>query len=184
MSDTRPHYFIGIPISPEIANPIFEAAKHEPAFTFKKWVHPLDYHITLIFLGAAEDSQLHQLKGSLQAIAEETETFSVQFGNIDVFGDRRQPRVLHLEPKGNDRLAALRERTKEAVLQAGFQVEKRAFRPHLTLARKWDGTGGFPSHVPFKSGEVTSFTERFSLFQTHLNRSPKYEEIAQFHLST
>jgi hypothetical protein len=34
-----------IPIPADIAEPIWEAAKKEPALSFKKWVHPHDYHI-------------------------------------------------------------------------------------------------------------------------------------------
>ncbi|MCK8098512.1 RNA 2',3'-cyclic phosphodiesterase [Bacillus sp. 2CMS4F] len=183
MSDIRPHYFIGVPIPPEIANPIYQAAKSEPALTFQKWVHPLDYHITLIFLGAADEAQIKQLEGSLAEIAADVNPFTIEFDKIDVFGDLRQPRVLHLEPKKNTALETLREYTKQAVLQAGFKVEKRAYHPHMTLARKWTGQKGFPAHVPFKSGEVSTAIERFSLFQTHLNQSPKYEEKYKFHLT-
>lgn len=53
----------------------------------------------------------------------------------------------------------------------------------MTLARKWTGEDGFPAHVPFESGEVSMMAERFSLFQIHLNQSPKYEEIFKFQLS-
>ncbi|MDL9995008.1 MULTISPECIES: RNA 2',3'-cyclic phosphodiesterase [Bacillus] len=183
MPDIRPHYFIGVPIPEGIANPIYQAAKNEPLLTFQKWVHPLDYHITLIFLGAADETQIKKLEGSLAEIASEIDPFSIEFGKIDVFGDRKRPRVLHLEPKKNNTLERLREHTKQAVLQAGFQVEKRPYHPHMTLARKWTGEEGFPAHVPFESGEVSMRAERFSLFQIHLNQSPKYEEIFKFHLS-
>ncbi|MCY7871747.1 RNA 2',3'-cyclic phosphodiesterase [Bacillus spizizenii] len=183
MQDIRRHYFIGVPIPEGIANPIYHAAKNEPVLTFQKWVNPLDYHITLIFLGAADETQIQQLEGSLAAIASEADPFPIEFGKIDVFGNRRRPRVLHLEPKKNRTLELLRERTKQAVLQAGFQVEKRPYHPHMTLARKWTGEEGFPAHVPFESGEVSTMAERFSLFQIHLNQSPKYEEIFKFHLS-
>ncbi|KAF1681598.1 RNA 2',3'-cyclic phosphodiesterase [Bacillus sp. SKDU12] len=183
MPDIRPHYFIGVPIPEGIANAIYQAAKNEPALTFQKWVHPLDYHITLIFLGAADETQIKQLEGSLAAIASETDSFPIEFGQIDVFGDRRRPRVLHLEPKKNSTLDMLREQTKQAVLQADFQVEKRPYHPHMTLARKWTGEAGFPTHVPFERGEVSMMAQRFSLFRIHLNRSPKYEELFKFHLS-
>lgn len=104
MPDIRPHYFIGVPIPEGIANPIYQAAKNEPILTFQKWVHPLDYHITLIFLGAADETQIKKLEGSLAEIASEIDPFSIKFGKIDVFGDRRKPRVLHLEPKKTKRL--------------------------------------------------------------------------------
>ncbi len=35
MPDTRPHYFIGVPIPEGIANPIYRVAKNEPVLTFQ-----------------------------------------------------------------------------------------------------------------------------------------------------
>ncbi len=151
--------------------------------TFKKWVHPHDYHITLIFLGAADEERLAKLSSRSQMLASALRPFTVQFQHLDIFGDRRQPRVLHLEPERNEQLFDLREKTKQAVLKAGFQVEKRPYHPHMTMARKWAGDRPFPDDVPFESGRVQSAVSRFSLFQTHLDRSPKYEEIAQFQLT-
>ncbi|AHK50223.1 RNA 2',3'-cyclic phosphodiesterase [Bacillus velezensis] len=183
MKASLPHYFIGIPIPADIAEPIWEAAKKEPVLTFKKWVHPHDYHITLIFLGAADEERLAKLSSLLADAASAAQPFTVQFQHLDIFGDRRQPRVLHLEPERNEQLFDLREKTKQAVLKAGFQVEKRPYHPHMTMARKWAGDRPFPDDVPFESGRVQSAVSRFSLFQTHLDRSPKYEEIAQFQLT-
>ncbi|MCC9021325.1 RNA 2',3'-cyclic phosphodiesterase [Bacillus nakamurai] len=183
MKASLPHYFIGIPIPADIAEPIWEAARKEPVLTFKKWVHPLDYHITLIFLGAADEARLAGLKPMLADIAALSQPFTVQFQNLEFFGAREQPRVLHLEPERNDYLFDLREKTKQAVQKAGFQVEKRPYHPHMTMARKWSGDEPFPHHVPFESGRASSTVTRFSLFQTHLDRSPKYEEIAQFQLT-
>lgn len=149
----------------------------------QKWVHPHDYHITLIFLGAADEDRLAKLSSLLADAASAAQPFTVQFQHLDIFGDRRQPRVLHLEPERNELLFDLREKTKQAVLKAGFQVEKRPYHPHMTMARKWAGDQPFPDDVPFESGRVQSAVSRFSLFQTHLDRSPKYEEIAQFQLT-
>lgn len=72
--------------------------------------------------------------------------------------------------------------------KAGFQLETRPFRPHITLARKWIGDEPFqtgmlerlwgelqPEPLQFEASEVV-------LYQTNLNKTPKYEAKTIFPL--
>jgi len=89
-----------------------------------------------------------------------------------------------VEPRGP--LAALAAKVERASVAAGLEPERRAFHPHITLAR-WKGRrnreiadflkreGGLRSE-PF---EVTEF----SLFESRLSRhGAHYEEVASYPL--
>ncbi len=183
MKASLPHYFIGIPIPADIAEPIWEATKKEPVLTFKKWVHPHDYHITLIFLGAADEERLAKLSSPLaDACVGGCDRLPYSF-SIWIFSATADSReCFTLSPNGmNSSLICGKNKT--GCFESRFSSGKRPYHPHMTMARKWAGDRPFPDDVPFESGRVQSAVSRFSLFQTHLDRSPKYEEIAQFQLT-
>ncbi|WJH34942.1 hypothetical protein N6H14_01970 [Paenibacillus sp. CC-CFT747] len=61
----------------------------------------------------------------------------------------------------------------------GYPPEDRPFKPHITLARKAEGPVRL-EEVPLAAAEWT--VTRFVLYQTHMGRSPMYEEIGEFRL--
>ena len=93
----KPHYFIGIPIPAELSEPLYQTVSSRPEFSFHRWVHPLDYHITLVFLGSAEKEQLAMLAGSLKLISDETAPFQLAIKRFGTFGKPSEARILHVE---------------------------------------------------------------------------------------
>ncbi len=90
------------------------------------------WHVTLEFLGAVPESRL----GSLLAIAGQARgaPFEVVFDRVEYWP---RPRVLCLVASESPRtLAELSNELRRALGEHGFRVDRRAFRPHLTLARK------------------------------------------------
>nr|MDH3164439.1 RNA 2',3'-cyclic phosphodiesterase [Bacillus licheniformis] len=139
----KPHYFIGIPIPAELSDPLYQTVSGRPEFSFHRWVHPLDYHITLVFLGSAEKEQLAMLAGDLKLISDETAPFQLAIKRFGTFGKPSEPRILHVEPEYSAALFHVREQVKHAADAAGFEIEKRPFHPHVTVARKWNGSASF-----------------------------------------
>ena len=73
----KPHYFIGIPIPAELVSRFIKRSAAVRKF-LHRWVHPLEYHITLVFLGSAEKEQLAMLAGSLKLISDGRLRFSLR----------------------------------------------------------------------------------------------------------
>ncbi|RDI44329.1 2'-5' RNA ligase family protein [Falsibacillus pallidus] len=82
-------------------------------------------------------------------------------------------------------LNRLQNAVKEAVESAGMELDKKPFNPHITLARKWDGQKLFSSDELRKASEAKVDKPSFSiseiiLYQTHLDRIPKYEAVKKW----
>ena len=114
------------------------------------WVRAENLHLTLRFLGAAEDGQIDVLRQGLTAVAERHEGFTATTGQNGCFPNRRRPKVIWAGVADADgRLGALQRDVEEVVCAAGWEPEERTFRPHVTLGRvraevrpprsKWSG---------------------------------------------
>lgn len=178
------HFFIAIPL-PRLVREMVEekVSRLKLAYPFKSWVHPLDYHITLAFLGKATSVKLDQLKASLTSVVGKYDTFQLQLNHIGTFGPSESPRVLWVGVERTETLLALQQDISFTCEQVGFSMEKRAYRPHLTLARKWKSTAPFAETQEMSLQQpLTMEVKDVVLFQTHINQSPKYEAIHFFNL--
>ena len=92
-----------------------------------KAVAASDLHLTLVFLGSQPAHQLPLLMALASSIR--IPDFKL---NLDLWPEG----LLHLAPSHTpDALAQLALRLRQALQEAGFAIEQRAYRPHLTLAR-------------------------------------------------
>ncbi|MFC4801126.1 RNA 2',3'-cyclic phosphodiesterase [Neobacillus sp. GCM10023253] len=159
------------------------------ALPFQRWVHHLDLHITLAFLGSAPAEKLEASVNNVKSAIKSEQAFTLKINDLGIFGAKDSPRVFWADTEESPELQALRKKIFQACEEAGFELEKRPFRPHITMARKWRGDAPFqkeqltiwkelqPESLPFLAGEVV-------LYQTHLNQTPKYEAIKLFPLQT
>jgi RNA 2',3'-cyclic 3'-phosphodiesterase len=97
------------------------------------WSPPANLHITTKFIGEWPEERLEELKSALGAVAARP-TIPVHVRELGFFPNPRSPRVFWcgIEAPG---LAALAADTDRATASLGIEPEKRAFSPHLTLAR-------------------------------------------------
>ncbi|MEK4442831.1 MULTISPECIES: RNA 2',3'-cyclic phosphodiesterase [Niallia] len=184
MKTTIPHYFIGIKPDVQVINEIEKIQKElQLKFPFKKWVHPLDYHITLAFLGNASDEQKKKLHVLLNQSSPLSTNFQIHIDHLGVFGQRQNPRIFWAGMKEEQKLVELRNQVFAVSSKAGFQLETRPFHPHLTLARKWK------EDTIFSERELNEFSmpknfisnvDSIHLFQTHMDKIPKYEIINSY----
>ena len=119
---------------------VIDQAKQElPAL---HWVTPAGIHLTLAFLGELNDEQLASARQAAQAAAQHIQPFEYRLKGLDIFGSTLQPRVIwmgiedqpsvHLHDSSLEQLHRSLNRELE---QRNFEVDKRPFSPHLTLAR-------------------------------------------------
>lgn len=94
--------------------------------------HPLDLHMTLVFLGAVEPEQRACLLEMAATV--NTPAFVLQLNRI---GSWRKPNILWAAPEtAPDPLLDLVNALNRGLSRCGLVPEDRAYRPHVTLARK------------------------------------------------
>lgn len=187
--ENKPHYFFALKLPQETK---ISMGKHftelKELFPFKRWVHEEDLHITLAFLGSAPENLLITAKKLVVAAISDVPPFPVEINKLGVFGIEEMPRVFWAGIQENKELHSLRNRVYQACSEAGFQLESRPFSPHITLARSWAGAEPFMKREAMENwGKLQPVPLRFNanevvLYQTHLDRSPKYEAIEAFPL--
>lgn len=128
------------------------------------WVRSENLHLTLRFLGVAEDTQIAALREGLTAVSARHEGFVATTEKSGCFPNRRRPKVIWAGVADADgRLGALQRDVEGVVCAAGWEPEERDFRPHVTLGRvraevrpprsKWSGE--LPRlQVPVKAVEL------------------------------
>ena len=92
--------------------------------------NPEQWHVTLAFLGEVDDPGV--LTAGLRAAAQLHEPFSLRLAGSGSFG----PRATWVAVGGDvDALRSLAVHVQDACRDAGVALERRAYRPHLTVGR-------------------------------------------------
>ena len=99
-----------------------------------KWVEKQNMHLTVKFLGETDASVVTDIKNSVLSALEGTSPFRISVSGFGTFGN--PARVIWSGIRDDDKkLFELHSKVDRALLSLGFEAEKRAFYPHLTLAR-------------------------------------------------
>ena len=114
--------------------------------TFKKefadvrvsWTKPENLHVTLKFVGDAEDDQIEAFSPQLQKAFAPIRPFTIGLVSPSAFGKRVLSIAIDDE---SDSLSAINDVLESTCERFGFPREKRSFKPHLTLARIRDERG-------------------------------------------
>jgi len=113
-------------------------------------VHTDKLHVTLHFLGDLPGSRLPELLDGLQV---PFAPFTLQLGRAALWHNG----IAVLEPHGAPRaLLDLHARLSDALLALGLVPEARAYRPHVTMARRANGAG-VPASGPAIDWAITHY---------------------------
>ena len=102
------------------------------------WVEESKLHLTLKFLGEQDESVVERVARAVDLVAYGHRAFDMRLGGIGAFPGFRRARVIWMGIAGEPKLELLHHDVEVACEELGFEVEGRAFRPHLTLARAAD----------------------------------------------
>lgn len=124
----------------ELAEPLRAALDHaiaplrvaEPGLA---WVTPGKLHLTMKFLGEVPERDAARLAAAADAVAARHQPFEMTLGGVGAFPTFRRARVVWIGVAADPRLELLHHDLEVACGAAGFEVEGRPFRPHITLAR-------------------------------------------------
>ncbi|MBY0124149.1 RNA 2',3'-cyclic phosphodiesterase [Bacillus sp. S/N-304-OC-R1] len=186
--EKQTHFFFAISLPIETKLKLKEECSIiKENLSFQRWVHHEDYHITLAFLGSAPNDKLQKAQKLVGEGIKDQKSFPLQITGLGVFGRPDSPRIFWADTYKEKRLSVIRDIVFSSCTEAGFQLETRPFKPHITLARKWAGSA--PLHAsrleennPFMDCPLKFTASEVVLYQTHLDKTPKYEKIAIFPL--
>lgn len=152
-----------------------------------KWVEPKNLHLTLKFLGETEKSQLEDLKQGAETAAATASPFEIALQDCGAFPNLRAPRVFWIGVNDPEkRLTQLAKELDYNLSQFGWEREKRAFSPHLTLGRVKDRSGLTQVSEEFgraKFPPVKLPVEAFYLVESQLRPAgPIYTDLVRFAL--
>lgn len=99
------------------------------------WVQEERLHLTLKFLGEVDASRVDELTAATAAVAGQHRELVMALGGIGAFPNFRRARVVWMGIEHEARLELLHHDLELACESLGFEIEGRAFRPHLTLGR-------------------------------------------------
>ena len=101
-----------------------------------RWVRKEGIHLTLKFLGELPSDDLKALYEAVAQACRGRDPFTLAATGLGCFPNSRRPRVIWVGVREETgQLEALQRAIDVELGRLGFPKEKRAFRPHLTLAR-------------------------------------------------
>jgi 2'-5' RNA ligase len=188
--DQQTHFFFALKL-PDSAKLVLKehCEKLRESLPFKRWVHHEDFHITLAFLGFAPSEKLAVAENNLEEAIRGIGSFHLKINRLGFFGKQDSPRIFFADSEESNELQLVRQKVYTACVEAGFKLETRPFRPHITLARKWTGENPFQTEVldlwkKLQPQPITCNGTEIALYQTHLDRTPKYEAVKLFSLES
>lgn len=146
-----------------------------------RWVGEDNIHLTLRFIGEVERPAAEDLAAALERVR--FPAFELRISGVGQFAHRNGGALwAAVEPRED--VSALAAKIERACTAAGLQPERRAFHPHITVAR-WnrrstdavqaflDRNRGLASQ-PFAVGQFTLFESRLSRHGAH------YDAVAEY----
>ena len=133
MSDTG-RLFIAVKIAP--SRPLRKiVARLGMLVRFVKPIDTDNLHLTLKFLGETDLALVPRISDCMETAAVEHESFSMQVVGLGAFPHVRRPSVIWVGLQGAEPLVEIAGELDRLLLPLGFAQERRAFHPHVTVAR-------------------------------------------------
>ena len=169
--------FVALPLPEEIGDPLLDLMDGPERL---RWAPAEQLHLTLRFIGEVDGDTAEDVAAALSTLR--FQPFALRLSGVGQFHHRRSGALwAGINPR--EPVAALASRIDRAVCSAGVATERRAFVPHVTLAR-WSGPA--PDLQPWlaRHGALSSRewrVESFTLFESHLGQhGAHHEAIATF----
>lgn len=96
-----------------------------------RWRPRENFHVTLAFIGETDRHGVRDAVDALSGI--EAPAFSLRLQGLGSFGERK-PRAVWASVASSSALTHLQGKVETALRRKGFDLERRKFTPHVTLA--------------------------------------------------
>ena len=175
--------FIAIDLPHDLRKSLGKLQKDlRPTTDTARWVPPDSIHITLKFIGELPETRLDEIDEALLGLSWTPVAVSVR--GVGFFPGARSPRLFWAGMEAPT-MPGLAEELDARLERRGFEREKRAFRPHITLARARDtriDNALVAAAQTYETYEFGSFTaDRVFLFQSVLKPSGAvYSKVREY----
>lgn len=173
--------FVAIRPPEHIRDLLIDAMDEGPAL---RWVGDENIHLTLRFIGEVERPLANEIAGALGKIR--FPRFQLRIEGVGRF-ERRNGGALWAGVVPRAPVAELAAKVERACVSAGVEPERRAFHPHITLARWNRGNADVAAAFERKRLNLASEPfeiDSFTLFESRLSRhGAHYEEVARYTLT-
>lgn len=177
--------FVALRPPPSIREALFALMDGVP---HARWQEDEQLHLTVRFVGEIERPQAEDLAAALGQVAAAAPT--VALAGVGAFDKRGRTDALWASVAPVEPLAALHAKVERACARAGLPPERRAYRPHITLARLPRSAGFGPEVAHWQARHAALASEPFTLPHLVLYRSylghegASYEPVERWPLGT
>lgn len=149
-----------------------------------RWQDDEQLHLTLRFIGEVDGHQAEDIAAALGRAAHPP--IDVTLSGLGSFGKPGKPNSLWIGAEPKAPLKALHEQINVLLSTVGLDPERRAFLPHVTIARLGSGTAPLDRYLSENAGIAlpTFRAEHFGLFESTLSHEgASYEMVARYPLN-
>ena len=173
--------FVAIRPPEPIRDLLVDAMEDNPEL---RWVSDDNLHLTLRFIGEVERPLAEDIAAALTGVR--AQGFDLSIAGVGIF-EQRNGGALWAGVHPKDTVATLAAKVERACMSAGLEPERRAFHPHITLAR-WNRRSAAAAQVLLERNQALTpppfAVDRFTLFESHLSRhGAHYQELADYPLA-
>lgn len=171
--------FIALDLPPDIRAALCSVQDRMP-----NGVRPVpedNLHLTMAFLDDQPDEAAEAIHDGLETLR--APKLDLGLGGVAIYGGHKG-QALALEAEGEAPLHEFHDRIRARLRGAGVQLERRRFRPHVTLARMPGRVDPGPALGTLAYAAIRPFTvHSFGLYQSSLHRDGAiYEPLATYPL--
>lgn len=127
--------FFGIRMPEETIQQLRDVLEQLKNFPDLRVTLPENLHITLQFIDRLDPEHIPMLTQIMTEKLANVSAFNLILQNLVLFPNETHPRVISLDTAQSDSLQRLASKVGSGLLKMKYTLEKRLYRPHLTLAR-------------------------------------------------
>lgn len=148
-----------------------------------RWLTDDQLHLTLRFIGEVDRHLARDIDAALSSVHHPG--FSIALNGIGAFERRGEAAILWAGVTPHEPLRVLHKKVDQALVRVGVEPDRRAYMPHITLARLPRGAGPVGSLLE-RSGGVGGPpfpVAQFCLYESRLSpEGPVYEVLERYRL--
>lgn len=148
-----------------------------------RWQDEDQLHLTLRFIGEVDRHLARDVDAALSSVHHPA--FSIALNGLGAFDRRGELVTLWAGIAPQESVRALHKKLDQALVRVGVEPDRRAYMPHVTLARLPRGAGPVQSLIE-RSGGITSEpfeVDRFLLYESRFTPGgPQYEVVERYQL--